>query len=105
MARSTGLKVKSPEPGRPEEPPARPPVRVVPPDAVFALGELQAVLGLPRHTLKREARLGRLRVAKRAGRLWCLGCWVREWLERGEVRRAPSAAAACGTDTAPSIKE
>jgi hypothetical protein len=69
-------------------PPAPPPaVRVIPSDAVFHLGELQAVLCLPQHTLKREARLGRLRVARRAGRLWTLGRWVQEWLERGEVKR------------------
>jgi hypothetical protein len=75
---------------RPDTPPARPPapaVRSIPDDAVFQLGELQLVLGLARHTLKREARLGRLRVSKRAGRLWTTGLWVREWLEAGEVRR------------------
>jgi hypothetical protein len=61
--------------------------RVIPAEAVFQLGELQAILGLPRHTLRREARLGRLRTAKRAGRLWTTGQWFHEWLRGGEVRR------------------
>jgi hypothetical protein len=74
------------------QPPAPPPtVRVIDDRAVFQLGELQAVLGLPKCTLKREARLGRLRVSRRAGRLWTLGAWVRQWLERGEVKRGPTA--------------
>ncbi|HKI30276.1 MAG TPA: hypothetical protein VKA46_00190 [Gemmataceae bacterium] len=68
-------------------PTASPAVRSIPDDAVHQLSEWQAILGLPTHTLKREARLGRLRVAKRAGRLWSLGAWVREWLKGGEVRR------------------
>jgi hypothetical protein len=62
-------------------------VRVIPPDAVFTLDELRSVLGLPRHTLRREARLGRLRVSRRAGKLWTTGAWVREWIETGRVRR------------------
>ena len=42
--------------------PAQPPVRVIPPDALMRLDELRAVLGLPLTCLRREARLGRLRV-------------------------------------------
>ena len=69
-----------------------PAVRSIPDDAVFTLTELQAVLGLPRHTLRREARLGRLRTSRRAGRLWSTGEWVRQWLQAGEVkRRSPEA--------------
>ncbi len=66
---------------------ATPPLRVVPDEAMHTLSDWQLILGLPRNTLKREARLHRLRVAKRAGKLWALGSWVREWLEGGEVRR------------------
>jgi hypothetical protein len=62
-------------------------VRIVHPDAVHTLGEWQVLLGLPRNTLKREARLGRLRVSKRAGRLWSLGVWVVDWIVAGEVKR------------------
>jgi hypothetical protein len=75
-------------------PPAAPPQtttplapRVIHADALHTLGEWQAILALPQHTLRREARLGRLRTSKRAGRLWALGSWVREWIEGGEVRR------------------
>jgi hypothetical protein len=78
-------KFKPPAP--PQTQAARPPVRIIPDDAVFRLGELQAVLGLANNTLRREARLGRLRVAKRSGQLWTLGRWVKEWLAAGEVRR------------------
>jgi hypothetical protein len=66
-------------------------LRRVPADAIHRLSEWQAILGLPLHTLGREARLGRLRVAKRAGTTWATGSWIREWLEAGEVRRAPRA--------------
>jgi hypothetical protein len=66
---------------------APPPVRVIPADAVFQLGELQAVLGLSKHTLRREVRLGRLRVSKRAGRYWIVGRWVHQWLDEGEATR------------------
>jgi hypothetical protein len=65
---------------------AAPAVRVIPPEAVFRLHELRAVLGLPMTTLRREARAGRLRVARRAGWYGTLGSWVREWLEAGEVK-------------------
>jgi hypothetical protein len=66
--------------------PAPPVVRVIPAESIFRLHELRAVLGLPMTTLRREARAGRLRVARRAGWYWTLGTWVREWLEAGEVK-------------------
>ena len=56
-------------------------------DAAYDLPALQAVLGLGKTTLKREVRVGRLRVAKRAGRYYFLGAWVLEWLAAGEVHR------------------
>jgi hypothetical protein len=50
------------------------------------LDELRAVLGLPLTCLRREARLGRLRVSRRSGRYWTTGRWVMEWVEAGEVK-------------------
>jgi hypothetical protein len=68
--------------------PSSPPSpRIIHPDALHTLGEWQLLLGLPKNTLKREARLGRLRTSRRSGKLWSLGSWVREWIEGGVVRR------------------
>jgi len=58
--------------------------RVLLPGWIGSLPELAALLGLPRTTLKREARLRRLRVSRRAGRYWTTAAWVLEWLEAGE---------------------
>jgi hypothetical protein len=66
--------------------PTVPPVRVIPPDALLRLDELRALLQLPMTCLRREARLGRLRVSRRSGRYWTTGAWIREWIEAGEVR-------------------
>jgi hypothetical protein len=57
------------------------------PDAVYNVEALQVALGLTRTTIGREVRLGRLRVAKRAGKYFVLGRWVLLWLEAGEHRR------------------
>jgi hypothetical protein len=57
------------------------------PGAVYSLAAAREALGLKKETLPREARLGRLRVTKRAGRYYVLGAWLIEWLEGGEVRR------------------
>jgi hypothetical protein len=84
------MRVKSP----PVTPAAAPAVRVVPADAVVTLDELRAVLGVPKSCLRREVRLGRLRVSRRAGRYWTTGAWVREWLEGGEYRPRQAALAA-----------
>jgi hypothetical protein len=64
-----------------------PPPRTIDDNAVHPLAEWGRILGLPPNCLKREARLKRLRVSRRAGKLWALGRWVREWIEGGEVRR------------------
>ena len=45
--------------------PSVPSPRVISDDAVHPLGEWGVILGLPKHTLKREARLARLRVSRR----------------------------------------
>jgi len=61
-------------------------IRVIDPNTVVRLDELRAVLGLPLTCLRREARLGRLRVSRRSGRYWTTGRWVMEWIEAGEVK-------------------
>lgn len=55
------------------------------PDQVYDLVSARAALGLPKNTLPREIRLGRLRVSKRAGRYFILGQWLMEWLRDGEI--------------------
>ena len=75
--------------------------RVIHVDAVHPLTEWGSILGLPRHTLKREARLGRLRVSRRAGRLWATGLWMLEWIRGGEVRRRRAAEVDQVADGAP----
>jgi hypothetical protein len=82
-------------------PPALPEMRVIPRDAILALEELRLLLGLPKNTLKREARLRRLRVSKRAGRLWTCGEWVHEWLRSGEVHRGSRCESGNGDLAAP----
>jgi hypothetical protein len=62
-------------------------VRIIDPHAVFRLAELQQLLDLPATTIRREVRLGRLRVAKRGNWYWTTGDWVHQWLAAGEVRR------------------
>ena len=43
------------------------------PSALYTFPAASAALGLPASCLAREARLGRLRYAKRAGRRWTTG--------------------------------
>jgi hypothetical protein len=68
--------------------PPLPPIRVIDPYAVFRLDELRVVLGLPRTTLRREVRQGRLRVVKRAGCYWCLGRWLIQYFEDGPAPKS-----------------
>jgi hypothetical protein len=63
-------------------------------NAIFTREQLQAGLGLAHNCIAREVRLKRLRVAKRGGRYYFLGSWVREWLAGGEVGRKPVEAGA-----------
>jgi hypothetical protein len=65
-----------------------PPVQILHPNAVYGLESARLALGLTRTTLRREIRLGRLRVSKRGGRYFLLGEWLLEWLRAGELRRA-----------------
>jgi hypothetical protein len=57
------------------------------PTAVYDLEAARIALGVMKTTLRREVRLGRLRVTKRAGRYFVLGEWLLEWLRAGEVYR------------------
>jgi hypothetical protein len=68
--------------------------RRVPDDVILQLPEARELLKLPQHTLGREARLGRLKVSRRAGRLWTTGAWLREWIEGGVVQHGRRAAVA-----------
>jgi hypothetical protein len=54
---------------------------------VLLLDQATTLLNLPPSCLPREARLGRLRTSRRAGRLWTTGAWLLAWLQAGEVRR------------------
>ena len=60
---------------------------IIHPSAVYSQEAVRLSLGLKTATLQREIRLGRLRVAKRAGRYYILGSWLLEWVEKGEVQR------------------
>jgi hypothetical protein len=55
--------------------------------AVFTIEQARGTLQLAKNCLPREIRLGRLRVAKRAGKYLILGSWLLEWIEAGEVIR------------------
>jgi hypothetical protein len=65
----------------------KPPNLVIRANAIYTPEGLRSALSLPKSTLSREIRLGRLRVTKRAGRYFLLGKWVMQWLQEGEVRR------------------
>ena len=63
---------------------------IIHPAAVYSQEAVRLALGLKTATLQREIRLGRLRVAKRAGRYYILGCWLLQWLQAGEIVHDPS---------------
>jgi len=62
-------------------------IPIIHPKSVMVLEQATALLALPPSCLPREARLGRLRTSRRAGRLWTTGAWLMEWIERGETSR------------------
>jgi hypothetical protein len=75
-------------------PPAPPPSRsdvphIVHPAAVYTVEDLRRVFGLKASSVRREVRLGRLRIAKRCGRYYCLGQWVLQWFTNGELKPQP----------------
>ncbi len=59
---------------------------VVYPSAVYTVDDLRRIFGLKVSSVRREVRLGRLRIAKRCGRYYCLGQWVLQWLGEGELK-------------------
>jgi hypothetical protein len=77
-------------------------------NAVYSLDLARNALGLAKATLGREIRLGRLRVAKRAGKYMILGSWLLEWIESGEVSNRKGTAAqviATGSQAAENEKQ
>jgi hypothetical protein len=60
---------------------------VIEPTAVYTVEDLRRLFKLGSSSVRREVRLGRLRIAKRCGRYLCLGEWVQQWIEGGELRR------------------
>jgi len=69
------------------------------PSAVYDLESARNALGLPKNTLPREIRAGRLKVSKRAGKYFLLGVWILEWLEGGiRDKRKPPASPAVVTN-------
>lgn len=62
---------------------------VISPMAVYSVEQARQALGLRKTCLRREARLGRLRTSRRAGKHLILGAWLLEWVEKGEVKRKP----------------
>jgi hypothetical protein len=72
-------------------------------NAVYGTEELRQALGLKRSTLRREVRLGRLRVLKRGGKHFFLGEHVLNWLRDGEVSRKQKTGNAALTGAAASL--
>jgi hypothetical protein len=70
-----------------QQPSTPPPLRTIEVTAVGSLAEWGDYLGLPRHCLRREARLARLVTFRRAGRLWTDGASILKWLHAGRVHR------------------
>jgi hypothetical protein len=60
---------------------------VIDPHAAYRPEHIRMGLGLKKHTLGTEIRLGRLRVSRRAGKYYILGEWLLAWLREGEVTR------------------
>ena len=56
------------------------------PSAVYTVDDLRRIFGLKATSVRREVRLRRLRISKRCGRYYCLGQWVLEWIENGELK-------------------
>jgi hypothetical protein len=62
---------------------------VVHPAAVYTVDDLRRIFGLKASSVRREVRMKRLRIAKRCGRYYCLGQWLLEWFEDGELKPQP----------------
>jgi hypothetical protein len=81
----------TPRTAPPSAPPGYQPTHQAPPtiepNSVYSLDQARQLLGLAKGCLPREIRLGRLRVAKRAGRYLITGAWLLQWIEGGELKR------------------
>ena len=66
-------------------------IPIIEPHAVFTIQSLTQTLSLKTGTIPRELRLGRLRYAKRAGRVMILGEWALQWITSGEMKRRAAA--------------
>jgi hypothetical protein len=53
--------------------------------AIYTVEDLRCIFGLKTSSVRREVRLGRLRIARRCGRYYCLGKWVLQWIGDGEL--------------------
>jgi hypothetical protein len=71
----------------PAPPATLPAIAIIPPQSVMVLEQAIALRALPRSCIPREARLGRLRTSRRAGRLWATGAWLLAWIKGGETTR------------------
>lgn len=63
---------------------------IIQPTAVYFVDDARTLLRLRASSLRREIRLGRLRVTKRCGRYYILGKWLIDWIESGELAKRQS---------------
>lgn len=68
--------------------PAMKAAHIIDPRCVYDLAIATTILGLKPSCLKLEARIGRLRVARRGGKYYILGSWLLQWLKAGEAARS-----------------
>lgn len=61
--------------------------RRIDPLTVYDLQSGREAVGMAKGCLPREIRLGRLRAAKRGGKILILGEWLIQWVREGEVSR------------------
>jgi hypothetical protein len=59
-------------------------VKQVNPLGVYYLADLER-FGLKKSSVRREYRMGRLRLGKRLGKVYVLGSWLAEWFAGGEL--------------------
>jgi predicted site-specific integrase-resolvase len=60
--------------------------------AIYRPTEVMELFDVSKNTLKREVRLGRLRVSRIGGKNLFLGARLLEWIERAEVVQRPRVA-------------
>jgi hypothetical protein len=79
-----------PRPPKAEPPAAPTPPPVVHANAIYSASDVQQIVKGSKSLIRREVRLGRLRVSRRGGRHFFLGEWVLEWLRSGELKPKPA---------------